>query len=37
MHNYTYLWFKVGGRVSARGVAKPGADIFIQGIARSAS
>ena len=35
MHNYTYLWLKAGGRVSARDVAKPFADIFIRGIARS--
>ena len=33
MHNYTYLWLKPGGRLSARDVAKPFADIFIQGIA----
>ena len=33
MHNYTYLWLKVGGRVSARDVAKPFADIFLRGIA----
>ena len=33
MHNYTYLWLKPGGRVSARDVAKPFADIFIRGIA----
>ncbi len=33
MHNYTYLWLKAGGRLSAREVAKPFADIFIQGIA----
>jgi AcrR family transcriptional regulator len=33
MHNYTYLWLKVGGRLSARDVAKPFADIFIGGIA----
>ena len=32
MHNYTYLWLKAGGRVSARDVAKPFADIFIKGI-----
>lgn len=32
MHNYTYLWLKTGGRVSARDVAKPFADIFIRGI-----
>ena len=33
MHNYTYLWLKAGGRVSARDVAKPFADIFLRGIA----
>src|SRR5215203_4517013 len=33
MHNYTYLWLKSGGRLSARDVAKPFADIFIHGIA----
>jgi AcrR family transcriptional regulator len=33
MHNYTYLWLKAGGRVSARDVAKPFAEIFIHGIA----
>ena len=32
MHNYTYLWLKPGGKVSARDVAKPFADIFIRGI-----
>jgi hypothetical protein len=32
MHNYTYLWLKTGGSVSARDVAKPFADIFIRGI-----
>jgi AcrR family transcriptional regulator len=32
MHNYTYLWLKPGGRVSARDVAQPFADIFIGGI-----
>jgi TetR/AcrR family transcriptional regulator, cholesterol catabolism regulator len=32
MHNYTYLWLKAGGRVSAHDVAKPFADIFIRGI-----
>ncbi len=35
MHNYTYLWLKAGGRVSARDVAKPFADIFIRGIAHA--
>jgi AcrR family transcriptional regulator len=33
MHNYTYLWLKAGGRLSARDVAKPFADIFMHGIA----
>jgi AcrR family transcriptional regulator len=33
MHNYTYLWLKAGGPLSARDVAKPFADIFMQGIA----
>jgi hypothetical protein len=37
MHNYTYLWLKPGGRLSARSVAKPFADIFMQGIAGSAT
>jgi len=32
MHNYTYLWLKSGGPLSARDVAKPFADIFIRGI-----
>jgi TetR/AcrR family transcriptional regulator, cholesterol catabolism regulator len=32
MHNYTYLWLKAGGPLSARDVAKPFADIFIRGI-----
>ncbi|HEX4492239.1 MAG TPA: TetR/AcrR family transcriptional regulator, partial [Acidimicrobiia bacterium] len=32
MHNYTYLWLKPGGRLSARDVAKPFADLFIRGI-----
>jgi TetR/AcrR family transcriptional regulator, cholesterol catabolism regulator len=35
MHNYTYLWLQAGGRVSARDVAKPFADIFLHGIART--
>jgi TetR/AcrR family transcriptional regulator, cholesterol catabolism regulator len=34
MHNYTYLWLKAGGRLTARDIAKPFADIFIRGIAR---
>jgi len=33
MHNYTYLWLKTGGRLSARDVAKPFAEIFMRGIA----
>ena len=32
MHNYTYLWLKAGGRLSARDVAKPFAEIFMHGI-----
>jgi len=36
MHNYTYLWLKPGGRLSARDVAQPFADIFIHGIATPA-
>jgi AcrR family transcriptional regulator len=32
MHNYTYLWLKPGGRLSARAVAQPFADIFLHGI-----
>lgn len=35
MHNYTYLWLRPGGRLSARSVARPFADIFMQGIASS--
>src|SRR5207344_2041277 len=34
MHNYTYLWLKVDGHLTARDVAKPFAEIFIRGIAR---
>ena len=36
MHNYTYLWLKAGGRLSARDVARPFAEIFIRGIAGGA-
>jgi AcrR family transcriptional regulator len=36
MHNYTYLWLKAGGRLSARDVAKPFAEIFMRGIERPA-
>jgi AcrR family transcriptional regulator len=32
MHNYTYLWLKAGGTLSARDVAKPFAEIFMRGI-----
>ena len=32
MHNYTYLWLKAGGRLSASEVAESFADIFISGI-----
>jgi AcrR family transcriptional regulator len=32
MHNYTYLWLKAGGSLSARDVAKPFAEIFMRGI-----
>jgi hypothetical protein len=33
MHNYTYLWLKADGPLSARDVAKPFAEIFIRGVA----
>jgi AcrR family transcriptional regulator len=33
MHNYTYLWLKPGGRLTAKDVAEPFAAIFMQGIA----
>ena len=32
MHNYTYLWLKVDGRLTARDVAKPFGEIFMRGI-----
>jgi AcrR family transcriptional regulator len=35
MHNYTYLWLKAGGKLSASEVATHFADIFIRGIATS--
>ena len=35
MHNYTYLWLKPGGPVSARDVGQPFAEIFLRGIVRS--
>jgi AcrR family transcriptional regulator len=34
MHNYTYLWLKSGGRVSAQDVADTFGDIFLRGIER---
>lgn len=34
MHNYTYLWLRPGGRLTARDAARPFADLFIDGIAR---
>ena len=34
MHNYTYLWLKAGGRLSAKQVATSFADIFVHGIAK---
>lgn len=36
MHNYTYLWLKASGRLSAHEVAVSFADIFIQGVATRA-
>ena len=35
MHNYTYLWLKAGGRLSASQVAELFADIFVRGIVSS--
>jgi AcrR family transcriptional regulator len=32
MHNYTYLWLKASGPLTARDVAKPFAEIFMRGI-----
>ena len=37
MHNYTYLWLKAGGPLSARDVAKPFAEIFMAGISNPAA
>jgi AcrR family transcriptional regulator len=34
MHNYTYLWLRPGGKLSARDAARPFADIFLHGICR---
>ncbi len=33
MHNYTYLWLKPDGDLSARDVAQPFAELFMRGIA----
>ena len=33
MHNYTYLWLKPGGRLTARSVAQPFSDLFLRGLA----
>jgi TetR/AcrR family transcriptional regulator, cholesterol catabolism regulator len=35
LHNYTYLWLKPGGSLTARDVAKPFAEIFMRGISAS--
>ena len=32
MHNYTYLWLKPGGKLSAEQVAEQFADVFIRGV-----
>lgn len=37
MHNYTYLWLKPGGSVSARQLSKLFADLFIRGVAEPAA
>jgi AcrR family transcriptional regulator len=37
MHNYTYLWLKSGGALSARDVAQPFAEIFMRGITNPVS
>jgi AcrR family transcriptional regulator len=34
MHNYTYLWLRPGGELSARDAARPFAEIFLHGISR---
>jgi hypothetical protein len=35
MHNYTYLWLKPSGKLSAHEVGSRFADLFIRGIASS--
>jgi AcrR family transcriptional regulator len=37
MHNYTYLWLKPGGRLTAKSVAQPFAEIFMRGITAPSS
>jgi len=37
MHNYTYLWLRADGRLSAKEVATSFADIFVWGMATSSS
>jgi AcrR family transcriptional regulator len=32
MHNYTYIWFRAGGRFSVKDVAKSFADTFLHGV-----
>jgi AcrR family transcriptional regulator len=32
MHNYSYLWLKPGGSLTARDIAKPFTEIFLRGI-----
>ena len=34
MHNYTYLWLKPGGALSAEEVAEKFADVFVGGVAK---
>jgi AcrR family transcriptional regulator len=36
MHNYTYLWLRPNGRLSAKDVAQPFSELFVHGIARDA-
>jgi AcrR family transcriptional regulator len=35
MHNYTYLWLKADGRLSAQDIATAFADIFVRGLVKS--
>ncbi len=34
MHNYTYLWLRPGGRLSAAEVAEQFSDLFVRGVTR---